>query len=171
MELFHIGRILKAHGKDGYLRIQCEDNAVDVLPELRAIFIDIDGSKVPFLIEDFQIKNHFLIKLDEVDSPEEASEHSLRDIYIDMEEVEDKSLFASQDEMNSELIGFDVYNQEDKFIGTVSDFIDNEFQQLLSVESKGRSFLIPFHEDLLLKFEADRKRIYLEIPEGLTDLD
>jgi 16S rRNA processing protein RimM len=50
----------------------------------------------------------------------------------------------------------------------VNDFSGN---LLLSVEYQGKEALVPLNEDLIIRFDEEKKEIELRIPEGLFDLD
>ncbi|MGA0232267.1 MAG: hypothetical protein ACO3MB_05280, partial [Saprospiraceae bacterium] len=73
---------MKAHGREGQIRINVEDAFLESLSEARAVFVDIKASRVPFLIEGIEFNNHILLKLDEVDTPEQAQELAQCDLYL-----------------------------------------------------------------------------------------
>ncbi len=170
MELVSIGRTLKAHGKDGALRIQCDDEFLEDLSKARAVFLDLDGSRVPFLISNFEIKNHILIYLDEVVTPEDASLYSLKDLYLERSELSASSLEAVQAEDHGMLLQFRVYDGNDNYMGTITEFIENPQQLLIRVSGPEHEFLCPLHDELILGIEEESMILKMSIPDGLVDL-
>ena len=168
VELVKIGHTLKPHGKEGLVRLRVGDDYLEDLANANALFIDLDGSKVPFLINDLHFKNHILVKLDEVEDPQNASNYSSRAIFIE-------SKFVSEKEENLEasvedLLGYKVYNSEKEYIGAVSNVIQNPHQILIEVNTPEKAFLMPFHPDLVLDINQAAGSIEMEIPDGIQDI-
>lgn len=168
VELVRIGHTLKPHGKEGLIRLRVEDDFVEDLSSANALFIDLDGSKVPFLINDLQFKNHILVKLDEVEDPQNASDYSSRAIFIE-------SKFVSEKEENLEasvedLLAFKVYNADKEYIGAISNIIQNPHQILIEINTPEKAFLMPFHPDLVLDLDPAAGSLEMEIPEGIMDI-
>jgi len=166
VELTQIGTSLKAHGKDGQLRVYVEDAFLDDLEKARALFLNIDGSRIPFIIQGIEIKNHMLIKLDEIDNPEMASKLSNKEMYLDSSKVSEESLSESKESSMDRLIGFSVYDQDDNNVGKITSVIENEFQTLLNIENLNSSFLWPIHDDLIIGIDDSESIIKLLILEG-----
>ena len=167
IQLSHIGTILKAHGKDGQLRISVDDGYLDDLEKARAVFINLDGSKVPFLIEGIEYKNHILIKLDEVDTPEQASKYSLKELYMEDVELSESNLNRSISSDADQMIGMKVFDQNDVFRGIIQELIQNEFQDLVEIRHEDEVFLCPLHEELIISIDSEEATLKLTIPEGL----
>ena len=171
MNLISIGKTLKPHGKDGQLRMTCDDPFDEYLEGFKALFIDLDGSKVPFLIENINFKNHILVKLDEVDSPEEASLYAMKDVYIESSALPKDVLNSISDKQSAGLQGFKIYDQNDRWIGEVYGIIESDLHTLLEVDAGGKQFVLPFHEDILIDIDPESKSMKLEIMDGLLDLN
>lgn len=168
VELIRIGHTLKPHGKEGLLRLRVEDDYLEDLSLANALFIDLDGSKVPFLINDIQFKNHILVKLDEVEDPQNASHYSSKAIFIEAK-------FVSEKENNvegtvEELLAFKVYNSNKEYIGAISNIVQNPHQILIEINTPEKAFLMPFHPDLVLDINQASGTIEMEIPEGIMDI-
>ena len=67
----------------------------------------------------------------------------------------------------SDLRHFTVFNEEGELAGVVSDFHDIPGNPVLEVQQDDRTFLVPFHPDLILKTDRKNKHIQIRIPEGL----
>jgi 16S rRNA processing protein RimM len=69
------------------------------------------------------------------------------------------------------LVGYRVYDETLGFIGEVNEVNDFSGNILLSVNYQGKEAMIPFNEDLIVRFDEDLHEIELRIPEGLFELD
>jgi 16S rRNA processing protein RimM len=66
------------------------------------------------------------------------------------------------------------YNVVDKTageLGQITDLIESTEQALLQVDHNGDEILIPFVEDFIVKIDKRKKILYLNLPEGLIDLN
>lgn len=166
--LTHIGHTLKPQGREGLLRLRVADDYIEDLQNVNAIFLDLDGSRVPFLYTDLQIKNHLLIKLDEVDDPQEASKYSSKALYIETKFVSEKE--SDEETSVDNLIGFKVYDGSEDYIGAINGIVHNPHQILLEINTPEKLFLMPFHPDLVLDINLAAGTIQLEIIDGMADL-
>jgi len=171
MQLVSIGHTKKPYGKDGFIRLAIEERyQADVL-NARALFIDLDGSNVPFLIEKRKEGKDVSVKLEEIDTPEQASALSSKSIFLHEEEVKLASADAEVD-ANSMFDGYTVLNQDGIEKGVILSVTDRSSQLLAEVEkADGNVFIIPLHEDLILELNGEERTIRLEIMEGLEDLN
>ncbi|NNE26604.1 MAG: hypothetical protein HKN09_07155 [Saprospiraceae bacterium] len=163
-----IGQSLKTHGKEGYLRIDIEAHYLKDLSNARAIFIDLEGSRVPFLIEDVKIKNQVLVKLDAVNDPESANPLQLKSIFLhesDLSEV--PKVISSQVEM---LVGFQLKDQNDQDKGQIESLEEYPHQLMAMIMQGDRSFLLPIHEEMIMDINPKEKWLQLKWPQGIEDV-
>jgi 16S rRNA processing protein RimM len=71
----------------------------------------------------------------------------------------------------SDLIGCRVERTDGEFVGEVAAWHDYGAAPLLEVRKGGREFLVPFTEAYYRTVDVKGKRIVMELPEGLEDLD
>lgn len=168
LELIHIGHSAKSRGINGKFKSRIENKFIPNLLVARALFINIDGSKVPFLIEAAEDQGHVILKLDEIDTPEEVSHLLSRELYLDSREIAAELLV---DEVQQhELVGFIVYDQSKQEIGSIKEILEYPDQLLAKLDYQDKEVLLPIHEDLILDLDKEKKTIDLEIVEGLLDL-
>lgn len=168
LELIHIGHSAKSRGINGKFKSRIENKFIPNLLVARALFINIDGSKVPFLIEAAEDQGHVILKLDEIDTPEEVSHLLSRELYLDSREIAAELLV---DEVQQhELEGFIVYDQSKQEIGSIKEILEYPDQLLAKLDYQDKEVLLPIHEDLILDLDKEKKTIDLEIVEGLLDL-
>ncbi len=166
LELVEVGHTKKPKGIDGALKIHIEEQYIDDVSNARAIFIDLDGSRVPFLIKKFVVDSQLLIKLDEVDSPQEAEACTAKTVFLDAREVT-----ASLDvEQAHPLVGYAVLDQDEKAYGHITS-IEEYPNQLMSFITKGEAtIMLPIHEDNIIDLNEIDRIMQLDIPEGMDEL-
>jgi 16S rRNA processing protein RimM len=69
-----------------------------------------------------------------------------------------------------QLRGCRVYQNED-YIGTVTDVLDLGGTEILKVDGDNEETLIPFAQSYLKKIDLDLRRIDVELPEGLREIN
>lgn len=70
-----------------------------------------------------------------------------------------------------QIIGSEVVAKDGGSIGTVKGLLPVGDRNLLVVDRGGREVLIPFVESLCLEVDAAAKRIRVDLPDGLLDLN
>jgi ribosomal 30S subunit maturation factor RimM len=64
-----------------------------------------------------------------------------------------------------------VHGGVDDYIGDVTDIVDGGGTQLLQIGSGKDETLIPFAESIVRKIDLAARRIEVELPEGLRELN
>jgi 16S rRNA processing protein RimM len=167
IELKEVGFTKKPKGVNGHIKIHIDDNYVDDVSRARAIFIDINGSRVPFLIEKFLTDSHMMIKLEEVDSPQDAEQYSAKTVFLEVNEVTN---IDGPDNSMHPLIGYAVIDQDNIRRGHISSVEEYPNQVMCFITNGDSTFMFPIHEDNIIETKKETEEIYLEIPEGLGDL-
>ena len=69
-----IGTVVSKHGYKGDIKISLSSNNRDTFPDLKYLFIDLDGCFIPFKIENVRSfsKNVLIVKLKEIRSEDEV---------------------------------------------------------------------------------------------------
>jgi len=168
--LTSIGSTLKAHGKEGQLRISCDDRYMDDLESARAVFLNLNGSRVPFLIESIEFKNHILLKLEEVDTPEEASRFALKDLLLESDALQHSDTEEQESATAINLLQYRVYDSSGNYMGRIQEHIVHPHQELLRIAGPEKTFLCPFHEDMVDDFSEEELTIRMNLPDGITEL-
>jgi 16S rRNA processing protein RimM len=72
----------------------------------------------------------------------------------------------------SDLVGCEVVDQSGRLLGTVQDWQETGGVPLLQIQTQdGKELLIPFVKAMLTNIDLERKRIELNPPDGLLDLN
>ena len=158
---YPIGYVSKAHGFKGHVKIHFfEEKYKQLLSEKGFLFLEISKKGVPFCIEEYQA-NKSVVLLEDIDSEEKAKGIcGLQLVVFDLKGI---------DAGKESLIGFDLFNESNEKIGEITAVHDFNSNILFEVKTNKEIVLIPFHEDLLLELEEDKRRIIMQIPDGLLD--
>ena len=154
-------RILKSYGTQGGIIVSTASIPED-FDVKEPVFIDFDELPVPFFIEDFKAhgSKKAYLKLEDIDSLQDAEELVGKDICFSLEEEDDFAGFT----------GLEVFDAEtSRPVGTVTEYVDIPSNPCLEVKLAGsdETILIPCHEDLVDRIDEKKGRIFLKVPEGL----
>lgn len=168
-DYFLLGRILKSHGTSGHLRIAVEDRYKRYLKPGNFLFLDLDGSKVPFEVVTMEEDHHFVIALDGINNKEQSDSLNGKEIWVPLEKIKDVHRLAPK-RSKEDLKGYIL--QDHQTGATYSILRTEEYpQQLMAIISvKGKEVLIPLHEQLIVEFDSINKVIEMKVSEGLLDL-
>jgi 16S rRNA processing protein RimM len=70
-----------------------------------------------------------------------------------------------------QLKGCQVFASDGEYIGTITDVMGSGGAQILKVDREKEETLIPFAHSFLKKIDLDQRRIEVDLPEGLRDLN
>jgi 16S rRNA processing protein RimM len=163
-----LGRITKVSGFEGAVAVKLEKIFTENIPAMESVFLEIEGRPVPFFISDVEYSGADILKLQfEGYSEEKISEFIGCRIFLTPE-----TNINTNNPENPDLIGYKVIQDENKILGSVTDVIQNSGQWLITVTSiDKKSILIPFHEDLIVRIDRRAKKIFMDIPDGLLEIN
>ena len=153
------------------VRVRVEFDDSRLFETGRAVILTLEdesGKHVETEIEKFRFQHgRWVAKLKDIDSISEAEAWIGGRIWIpkkDWPEAEEGSFYSF------DLEGCGVY-QEDEVIGTVVGVLDYGNTTLLRLDREGEEILIPFARSFLKKIDTAGKRIDMELPEGLIEVN
>lgn len=171
--LYTIGYVAKTHGVKGELNITL--NSPYDPEDFRFIIFDIESIFVPFEIDSVRGKgeDNRLVALKGVDTVEEARTFVGKTAYVLLSELERHPDFNSNEEDEkglylSDLIGYKVFDETGKELGTVENFNDDTQNFLLELRlADGNTVFIPYVDEWLVDLNQDNRTIMFNLPEGL----
>ena len=170
--LIAIGKFQKTHALKGELNMISEIDPEFFL-EGYPLIVNYDGILVPYFAESVRTKGStsYLIKIEGVDTEEEASQFINKDIFIqkkDSYEWFGEEIQNSEDLIGYKLIDSETYNE----LGTIVNIDDSTSNILFIVASEeGEEIMLPANEELITEIDNDSKKIIMMIPDGLLDLN
>ena len=167
-EYYFLGKILKPHGFDGKVNTYLDTDEPAIYEDLEMVFININGSPVPYFVEQIILKNNkATIKFQDVDTIEQSSFLIQKEMYLPL---------ASLPELSGtkfyfhEIIGFKVTDKIFGEIGEIIQVLEYPNQAVLQVMHKQKEVLIPASSDVIKSIDRTKKEIEVEAPDGLIDI-
>ena len=160
-----VGRIGRAHGVLGEATVQVQTDDPDLRFKVGAKLI-LDNGK-DLIIRSARWHNQILLlAFDGVVDRNQIEE--LRDQMISAE-VDITSLSPGEYHYQ-QLLGCQVFLQNDELIGEVDEIVKLPSQDLLSVVKNGKKVLIPMVKKIIISIDIFTKKIVVDPPEGLLDV-
>lgn len=168
-EFYYLGVITKPFGYKGQLTIFLDTDEPEKYRDLDAVFIETGDEKLPYMIEDIQMKsdnNQAVVKFQDVDG-EEAKSLVKAKLFLPISmlpPLEGNKFYFH------EVIGFKVIDKEKGDIGKCTDFIDISHQPIMQIDCNGKEILIPAIDEVFEIVDRENKIIYITAPDGLIDI-
>ena len=167
-EYFKIGKFAASYGLNGDLVLQHSLGKKTSLKGLEVIYIEEQKDNfLPYFIEKASIKSdaETYLKLEGIDTKEIARKLTPKEAWL--EEADFKKFAAKAAPIA--LLGFSMINGDIE-LGEIIEVIEQPHQVLCTIIYKGNEALIPVHEASLLKVDQKKKKVYVDLPEGLLDI-
>lgn len=133
------------------------------------LFIDHDGSKVPYQVSAVDDGAHFVVGLKDILNKEDSDRMGGLDIWIPLSEVKSRHQRSPRNLKDK----WDQYQIENVNTKERHDIIRvEEFpQQLMAIiKIEEKEILIPLSDQLIQEIDKKEKIVRMEIPEGLFGL-
>ena len=170
--MIKIGFTKKTHGLNGNLKVQVEERYLEDFANADHIFIEINGSKVPYFIEDLRGGNELIIKLEDIDDINAAKLITSKELFLKEEQIipAEKRTHKVKGEEDFDTEGFVLKSPENEVIGEVKEILHMPGQFMASVTTKSGDKFIPLNEHFVVKLNRPSREIIVDLPEGLLDL-
>ena len=165
---YKIGYIMKPHGLKGGVTISLDPEAPDDFDTIDTVFVEIRERLQPFFIEDISLKgNKAFLKLEEVNSAEEAANISKSVIYLPKTS---RPRSGRGEFYDDEVIGFEVTDASAGTLGPVTEVVAAGPNKLLAVDYQGRELLIPLNGPFIDSVNKGKRKISVSLPEGFLEI-
>lgn len=157
MEYIEIGQIVNTNGLKGVVKVNPFTDDISKFEELKYIYIQLKSELKKVKIEQVRYnKNQVLLKLEGIDSIEEAEKY--RNFYLKIEK-------KSQEELGEDtyyivdLIGINVYSENDEYLGTIEDVFPTGSNDVYVVKDNlGKQILVPAIAEVVKEVELKNKK-------------
>jgi 16S rRNA processing protein RimM len=160
-----VGRIGRAHGVLGEATIDVQTDDPDLRFKVGSKLTLDSGQELT--IKSSRWHNQILLLGFEGVNDRNQIE-ALRDQLISSQV--DLSALAPGEYHYQQLIGCQVYLQNNELIGQVSEVVKLPGQDLLSVDKNGSQVMIPMVKQIIISIDVLEKKIVVNPPEGLLDV-
>ena len=161
-----LGQIVNTFGIKGQVKVMPFTDDIKKFDKLKEIYIEKKHELKLFQIEKVNYsKNMVILKLKGIETPEEAER--LRNSYLKINRKDAKKLPEGTYYI-ADLIGLDVYTDENKVLGKV-DYIYNAGSSDIYVvkDEQGKEILLPAIKEVLKQVDLENKKIIVHIIKGL----
>jgi len=162
--------VRKTQGRRGEVAVELHTDAPDRFsPGFEVSALGNDGSRTQLQVEDlWPHKGYLILKFKGIDSISEAEPLVGAELQVPRSQ---RAQLEPGWSYVSDLVGCRVFAGS-REVGVVVDVSFGAGEApLLEVRSGGRTVEIPYAEAYLVKVDLDSKRIEMQLPEGLLELD
>jgi 16S rRNA processing protein RimM len=168
--LLLVGKVIRPHGLDGSLRIRSYAQSAESFLDAGNVFLKSDKDEMceckvssvkPY-------KNVFLMRLEGLQSLEEAERYRGADILIRKDLLEQKD---EEEYFWFELIGLEVFLNSGRYLGKLTDIIPTGSNDIYVVKKGRKEVLIPAIYEVVDEIDLENKKIIISEMEGLLDLN
>lgn len=161
MNLTEIGYFSRMHGIKGHLILKLQ---IDFCyEEVKAVFVEMGGSKAPFFVKEIApLKDDLRVLLEDIDTIEQGGRLIGKKVFVNSD-------FVDEDE-GQDLRGFELIDKDHGSLGLIMEVNDNGAQLLVSLQLNGKELILPLAEELIEKVDEGEKKIWYNAPDGLIDM-
>ena len=171
MDFVEIGQLKKAHGLQGELKGKVDERFWEDLMEAQAVFLEHKGDKAPYFIEYARGGAPLILKLEDIDTKEAASELTNKRLYLRREDVQlDDEAILSGDLVFGYLKGYTLHTTAVGEVGPIVRVDEYPQQEMAIVAYQDREVLVPLREAWITALDKAQKTVEMDLPEGLLDL-
>lgn len=165
---FQLGRVIKTHGYKGEVVFLLDTDRPDQYSGLKMVFLNMEGSLVPWFIENIRINDNLaIVSLEDIKGPEQASLLLKKDIYLPADELD---TMEGSDFYFHEIVGYSVHDKKHGDIGRLEEILDRPEQELLRILKGQKEILVPLTDEMIHKIDRKKKILHIKAPDGLIDL-
>lgn len=161
-----LGQIVNVRGLKGEVKVNSFTEDSTKFERIPKVLIKQKNTEKEYEIEKVSYsKNQVIIKFKGIDTIDDAEK--LRNSYIlvdrdDLEALPDGVYYLA------DLIGLDVYTEENEYLGKVDDIFSTGSNDVYVVKSDdGKEKLLPGIDEVIKKIEMDSKKIIVNLIKGL----
>lgn len=165
--VFPVGEVQKTHGIHGELNVRFTTDLFDL--DIPFFIFEMDRILVPFFVKSLRPKSGTtaLMLLDELEKEEDSREMIGKTVYLPNEYLGR----IADDEIEPEYFtGFEVFEKAAGKIGEVLEIDDSTENVLFVIQSGENELLIPMVEEYILEIDHEKRKILMDLPEGLLEL-
>ena len=163
---FEIGQIVNTFGIKGEAKVVPFTDDITRFDDLKKVYVKTKKTETLYKVESVRYhKNMVLMKLKGIDNPEDAN--LLRQSYLlvdrENEEPLEEGVYYIVD-----LLGLEVYSDDNKLLGTVQDIFNTGSNDIYDVKDElGKRILLPGIPDVIKEVDLENKKIIVHLIPGL----
>ncbi|WP_430882813.1 ribosome maturation factor RimM [Fusibacter sp. JL216-2] len=162
-----VGKIANTQGLKGHLKIYPYTNDKEEFEDFNYLMIEKEGD-TRFEVKSLRYQKNMVIVLFEgLTHINEVEKFKNREVYFMREDLGD---FDEHTFMFSEIVGYQVIDQEKGLVGTVKNVHASAAHELIVVEKEdGETFMIPCVKAFILGFDHPTRKMNVNLIEGMIE--
>ena len=166
MNTEEIGYISKTHGLKGHVILRLNELVRIDEEAIKSIFLELNGSQVPYFIEECRPNNAgYILKLETIGAVETSKK------LIGKKAFALTDFILEEEESLNEFISYTVIDSKLGNIGIIADVDEKTDNVIIKVvHPSGKEIILPFNDDFIIEIDDDLKTIHFDAPEGLIDM-
>ena len=162
-------KIVATHGIRGEVRCQYFCDSAEFLCEFDELYLDKNGEKPVEIARAYPHKNVVIMKIEGIDTVEDAQKLIGKTLYMDRDDVElDEDVYFIQD-----IIGLVVKDIDSgEVYGKISEVYQNGATDVYSIKKEnGTELMFPYIDEVVKKIDIEAGEMLIKPLEGLFDED
>jgi len=164
---FQLGTIVKTHGIKGEVICLLDVDDPVRYSSLKSVFVEKNGALSECAISNISLSgNQARILFEGVNSIDEASYFLKHDVFLPLSllpPLSGKRFYFH------EVMGFRVFDKENE-IGIFEKVIELPQHPVAIIKNGDKEILAPLVKEFIVRVERSEKKLFLDLPEGLTDI-
>ena len=161
-----VGKLNKAFGIKGLIKVVPTKAFIPDLKKSQVWFVQRGKENIPYFVERIEDEPHFLVKFEDIDSPEAAKSITGCALWL-----QDKDITIQNNEAENELdklTGFHVFDEEVE-IGTIVKIEEFPQQLMAFIQKDELQFMMPLTPEFIIDIDPSAKNMIVNLPEGFID--
>lgn len=166
MNTEEIGYISKTHGLKGHVILRLNELVRIDEEAIKSVFLEINGSQVPYFIEECRPTNTgYILKLETINFVDTSKK------LIGKKAFALTDFILEEEESLKEFIGYTIIDSKLGNIGVIADVDEKTDNVIVKViHPTGAEIILPFNDDFIIEIDDDLKTIEFNAPEGLIEM-
>lgn len=163
-----VGVIASTHGLKGEVKVFPTTDDPERFLELETVLLDTGKEYKSLEVAGVKFfKNQVILKFREYNDINDVEQYKGKDILI----TRDQAVPLEENEnFITDLIGMEVYTDEDRLLGTLTDVLKTGANDVYVVKTEaGKEILLPAIPSCILKVDVEEARMRVHILEGLLE--
>lgn len=166
-EYLTVGKIVNTHGVRGEVKVMPLTSDINRFDYLKLVWLEQNGKLTEHYVEKARYhKNFVLLTLRHIDTMDKAE--LLKGCYLKVDRRNARPLDENE-YFIADLIGCEVYENE-ILLGTITDVLQTGSNDIYVTNGEiYGEVLIPALEQVVRKVDIEKRKVYVELPEGLIE--
>lgn len=166
-EFLEIGQIVNSYGIKGFAKVVPFTDDITRFEKLKTLYVEYKDRLEEVIIQEVKYhKNLVLLKIKGIDTIEQIEKY--RNCYLKINR-KDAVKLPEDTYFIVDLIGLEVYDQEENLLGTIIDVFPTGSNDVYVVKNElGKQILLPAIASVIKKVDIPNKKMMVNLIEGLV---